>query len=1418
MKLRNPKTGLIPPNIRARELAFAQMLPVRSTEGWSAGKTGGEPWVKRGPFRIGGRTRALAYDRTSANVILAGGTTGGIWRSADGGASWTATTTSAQLPSVSAVAQGRVNASVWYAGMGEWNGSQHRRGASYAGDGLYKSTDAGQSWSPLVATQSGEPTTLNSDFDYVKRLVVDPTSVGADVVLAATVGGIWRSADGGATWTLVLGDGHEATTYHPELVVTSTGVYYAVLSPTVGSGAILYRSVDGLSWVQLATLDSMEETALAVAPSQEQQVYIVGYSPRVGKCENVALPTECSSLYRYTYLSGDGTGAGGVLVNRSASLPASADFGASSRYGWYNTQGGYNIAIAVHPTDHQTVILGGVYLYRSTDGFSSSLNTSVIGGYVASLDAFDFYTNHHPDQHTLMFHPNNPDRLLSGHDGGISETTNVLASTVVWANLNNGYQTTQAYAVAIDQSAPNDETIVAGFQDNRTQVSQTSAPNGAWTELRTGDGAYTYVRAGKQEIYAASQRGVTYRYDMDGLTGWTQRSRIDPTTGPSSLFIAPYMPDPSDDKRIYFAFGDWVVRVNDVTTVPWNTSSRPAGTGIMQFLDAGVNVSWLTATPGDRVYVGGTKGDGTKATLARIDAASTASPQLLSIGAGIPDGYVSSIAVDPDDTDKVLVVLSNYEVVSVHYSEDAGATWIAVAGNMEENADGTGNGPSVRWVTIMGQGEARTYLVGTSVGLFSTTQLDGANTTWLQEGANSFGNVLVEHMMGRSSDGFLAIGTHGKGIYSGYIASSVEGTVRDAAGQPLVGVTLNGLPGNPTTDANGQYRVNTPWRWAGTVTPTKAGHTFRPRSLQFSNVQGGVQHDFYEPKYTGQVPTDGMQLWLRADRGVDLDGEGNVAAWQDASSHVHMCSQSAAGRRPGWGATDRFWTHAGVQFNLDAAPTQSTADWLTCEGLSLDGKDAATIITVFRTAHDREGTLVAFPNDEDANRIGFDLSTLTGSQVAHRAELSSGTYTTTPGTLAYADDAPHIAIAALGHDSGFDTQDLYLDGVGAANGFANGTGISIANAIGKAYLGVISANAGGSFFRGEVAEVLIYDHVLSDGDRAAITAYLAQKYQLGRTTNVMNMGESGIMRFPTKGAMLAFNSIVHNTSTFTTDAGALSEVGTKAGGLSRILTDRFWTISSDFAGGVDLTLDLSAFTGLDPSALTVARRTDASDTWRDIKESGATVTFHDPYVTIAGLGGFSDFALAELDALPVELTAFTARLNDGAVDLAWSTASETNNAGFHIEQQGPEGARWQSVGFVEGRGTTLDEQRYRYTVRDLDPGTYTFRIRQVDFGGAFEYSPTETVTLVPSGFALQPSYPNPATTTATLRYTLPQPSTVRIDVMDNTGRRVQHTTVPNQPDGVRTYTLDVSTLAAGLYHAIVQTDAHRATTAVVVVR
>lgn len=140
--------------------------------------------------------------------------------------------------------------------------------------------------------------------------------------------------------------------------------------------------------------------------------------------------------------------------------------------------------------------------------------------------------------------------------------------------------------------------------------------------------------------------------------------------------------------------------------------------------------------------------------------------------------------------------------------------------------------------------------------------------------------------------------------------------------------------------------------------------------------------------------------------------------------------------------------------------------------------------------------------------------------------------------------------------------------------------------------------------------------------------------------------------------------------------------------------------------------------------------------------------------------------------LPVELSMFNVDQVGNNVELNWTTQSELNNSGFEVEMSAGDGFR--KLGFVEGYGNSDVERSYSFTTHALDPGSYTFRLRQVDFDGAFEFSPMETafVTL-PSGYVVKAAYPNPFNPSTTIQVGLRNAQELRVDLYNSLGHLVK---------------------------------------------
>ncbi len=172
---------------------------------------------------------------------------------------------------------------------------------------------------------------------------------------------------------------------------------------------------------------------------------------------------------------------------------------------------------------------------------------------------------------------------------------------------------------------------------------------------------------------------------------------------------------------------------------------------------------------------------------------------------------------------------------------------------------------------------------------------------------------------------------------------------------------------------------------------------------------------------------------------------------------------------------------------------------------------------------------------------------------------------------------------------------------------------------------------------------------------------------------------------------------------------------------------------------------------------------------------------------------------ANVIPLPVELVDFTVFVEQNEVTLNWQTATETDNSGFEVQVK--QGDTFQTLAFVDGYGTTLEAQNYSYRVTDLDPGTHTFRLKQIDFDGQFEYSPEVQATVeVVDHYFLTEAYPNPFNPSATIRFAVDESQPVVMALYNMHGQRVR-TVYQGVPaaDEMQTVHINAGGLPSGMY-------------------
>jgi hypothetical protein len=513
---------------------------------------------------------------------------------------------------------------------------------------------------------------------------------------------------------------------------------------------------------------------IAVAPSNSEVLYVLTYTGLVNDYN--------TNDIRLFYIN---TGTG-VSEDRTENLPL-----AGSYTSILNAQGGYNLLISVKPDDENYVLVGGTNLYRSFDGFQTKptdMMESWIGGYHPKSYK---YPGQHPDQHICAFVPDEPNKMWSGHDGGLSYCDDITALTndstdLEWTNMNNGYNVTQFYNVAIADK-PRDFRLICGSQDNGSPYFISNGKDiGESQDISGGDGAFCHLG----ENYAFSSvyfgRVLRHAYDDDGnpLNG---RS-VSPPDAEGELFFNAYVVDPLDDEIMYFPSGRQLWRniemhaPNNEVRDKWEQMSGfeiPPGYSI-----TAINVS--KNNPHNLLYFAASSrwDNPMKPIIFRMENANNELADVIEVS--IPDAprgaHVSSIAISPHNGDEILVTMSNYNVTSVYLSTDGGFTYESVEGNLANMGDIPG--PAITSSSILPLGLVTTqdqgvdgvtsptipagltvYLVGTTTGLYSTLLMQGSHTIWKRESARLMGNVLVFDIKTRYSDNYAAAATFGRGVF-----------------------------------------------------------------------------------------------------------------------------------------------------------------------------------------------------------------------------------------------------------------------------------------------------------------------------------------------------------------------------------------------------------------------------------------------------------------------------------------------------------------------------------------------------------------------------------------------------------------------------------------------------------------------------
>jgi photosystem II stability/assembly factor-like uncharacterized protein len=703
-------------------------------------------WRPVGPRQAGVRVEAIAVPSGNHGTIYVGIGSGNLWKTVNNGVTWTPIFEKESTFTIGDVAVSTADPSIVWVGTGE---TQPRHsGYSYAGTGVFKSTDAGESWTNVGL----------HDTHHVGKVVIDP--LDPNVVYVAALGhfwsrneerGVFRTRDGGATWERVLYVSDRTGAVDLVMDPADRSTLYAATwqavsgEPTVsGEESGIHKTTDGGdTWTELTVgLPSgpLGRIGLDVAPTNPDVVYafIDNWAP--GDVEDRDL------VGGEVYRSND-RGDSWQRVNEEDTYPV---FGI---FGWKFTD------IRVSPENEDEIFILGNRAFHSMDG---GRTFERIGERIVRMDDTRGLIMH-LDHHEIWIDPLNPDRILLGNDGGLFQSYDRGES---WLHINN-IPGAEFYSISTDMATP--YNIYGGTQDNAalygpSDVDIRDAANDPWENVYLdrwtgGDSFDTYLDPTDSRIvYYEHQHGNMRRMDITGDSVQTR--------GPDSETIRPYPPEGEEEWRFGW-YTPFVISHHDPSTL-YAGANR-----LLKSTTRGA--VWRPISPDLSDPPGGERAVIPFGTITMI-AESEVQPGLLYVGTegggvwrteddgttwtdvrqGLPRKWVSRVVTSKHDVGTVYVSLTGFReddfAAYLFASEDSGKTWTPIAGNLPAES-----------VNVIREDplHAGVLYVGTDLGVYVSID---RGVTWHSLCAN-LPTTPVHDLRIHPRDGELVIGTHGRSVF-----------------------------------------------------------------------------------------------------------------------------------------------------------------------------------------------------------------------------------------------------------------------------------------------------------------------------------------------------------------------------------------------------------------------------------------------------------------------------------------------------------------------------------------------------------------------------------------------------------------------------------------------------------------------------
>lgn len=710
------------------------------------------PWINisqdtsEGGYSNMGRTVCVAFDPSNANIIYTGSAHGGLWKTTDGGSTWTPLTDQLPYNGVTHCVVDPVSPNTVYIVLGysySWT--------SFA-KGVYKSTDGGATWS--ATSLSWTPTYVYNQYYYASQLLIDPFNPA--ILYTATNKGLFKTTDNGTTWSQL-----DTLLYTDLRFEPGTSNLYRAVYEAQGSSEV-YRSTDGAAtWSQVSAFNTPYNSLyLAVTPANPAMLAVKASSN--------------SGLYISTNF-----GNGLAYVS---TLPED----------W---------KIFISPTNANTIYCGGLSIYKSTD--TGSTWAQITNWYDDQV-----HDVVHADLRAVAYHPLVPDHIYFCNDGGLYH---YAESSSTWTDHSDRLLITQFYRIA--HSATDPMIIIGGTQDNGGRLRDN---NGGWRPTNGGDAMEVAVDPVNDSVmYSTYTYGTLYR----SLDRWTGGNVVQISWNipgqPSGNWVTPYVLDPSDHNTI-------VAGYNEV----WRSTDR--GNMWMPLSNAiapNTTIEHLTVAPSDPNTIWISYGN----TLKMTDNMGLLWNTIPSPGTT----NISSIIIHPSDPQRVWITCNGYDAGNkVYYSANAGSTWTNISGTLPNTPVNVG---------VYENGSTNVIYIGTDAGVFYS---DSLNPSWQLLGTG-LPNVFVTDLELFYPTRKVRAATYGRGIFETDMSSPL-GITTPALTAPSSSLVVYPNPNNGNFDVRFQSQNNAEVRlrvldvFGKTVYETYASGNLLQRSITLPGVAAGT--------------------------------------------------------------------------------------------------------------------------------------------------------------------------------------------------------------------------------------------------------------------------------------------------------------------------------------------------------------------------------------------------------------------------------------------------------------------------------------------------------------------------------------------------------------------------------------------------